>query len=421
MNKVLVRIAARNVLRHGKRTIITALVLTAGIGMFIFFDSILAGMDRMTIDSMVDFSESSLALMSQDYKEEGRALPIEPRYGIPDSTGVEARLRQLLPDLQALTPRTQFAAFASNRVDSIPVVGTAVVPRSDAQVFGIAANIEKGAWLGEEEGQIVIGASLGRDLGVGVGDWLILSARAVDDSLNADEFLIVGLVNVPAQEISQSGIFMSFDSAKALLGENLPVTGLFASLPRARTLDLELNASAKAAEAVSKAFPNLASRPIKEAAGDYLAMRNMKAKYSSLIILVVLLIAGVGIVNTILMSVYSRVKEIGILRAYGMRPANIKRLFSLEGMFIGLVGSLGGVALGCLGVWASIRWGIPLDKMMGNLDMGGIPIGGALRGEWHISTIMMGFIFGVLASWASARIPSSKAGKLEITDALRFV
>ncbi|TXT42769.1 MAG: lipoprotein-releasing system permease protein [Spirochaetes bacterium] len=84
MNKVLVRIAARNVLRHGNRTLITALVLTAGIGMFIFFDSILAGMDRMTIDSMVDFSESSLALMSQDYKEEGRALPIEPRYGIPD-------------------------------------------------------------------------------------------------------------------------------------------------------------------------------------------------------------------------------------------------------------------------------------------------------------------------------------------------
>lgn len=421
MNKVLLRIAARNVLRHGKRTLITALVLTAGIGMFIFFDAILAGMDRMTIDSMVDFSESSLVLMAKGYKEEGRALPIGEEYGIGNPKAVAEKLPQVLPGLKALTPRTQFAAFASNRIDSLPVVGTAVEPASDAQVFGIASNVKEGSWLGEEEGQIVIGSALAKDLGLKVGDWLILSARAVDDSLNADEFQIVGTVSVPAMEISQSGIFLSYDSAKALLGETLPTATIAVSLPRAATLDLELEASAQAAGLALAAFPDLAARPIKEAAGDYLAMRNMKAKYSSLIILVVLLIAGVGIVNTILMSVYSRVKEIGVLRAYGMRPSAIKRLFSLEGMLIGLIGSAGGVAFGCLGVAASIRWGIPLDKMMGNLDMGGIPIGGALRGEWHLATIAAGFAFGVLASWVSARIPSSRAGKLEITDALRFV
>ncbi len=105
-------------------------------------------------------------------------------------------------------------------------------------------------------------------------------------------------------------------------------------------------------------------------------MRNMKAKYSSLIILVVLLIAGVGIVNTILMSVYSRIKEIGVLRAYGMLPGQIRRLFALEGTMIGLIGSLGGIFLGSLLVWWSVKWGIPLDKMFSGLDLGSIPMGG---------------------------------------------
>ena len=150
-------------------------------------------------------------------------------------------------------------------------------------------------------------------------------------------------------------------------------------------------------------------------------MRTMKAKYSSMIIVVVLLIAGVGIVNTVLMSVYARIKEIGVLRAYGMNPRQIRRLFSLEGMMIGAIGSLGGVAFGGLLVWWSIRWGIPLDKMFGGLDMGSIPIGGVMRGEWHPATMAAGFAFGVVASWISARIPAKRAGRLEITDALRFV
>jgi putative ABC transport system permease protein len=426
MTRILVHIALRNVLRYGKRTLITALVLTVGIGMFILGDSVLAGMDRMTIDSMVEFSESSLMVMNPLYKENMRGFPLEPEYGIPESKAVIERVSQILPEARAITPRTQFAAIASNRIDSLPVFGTIVEPESDARVFGIATNLSEGSWFpaleeATPDRQIVLGKALAKDLGLATGDWLILSARAVDDSLNADEYLITGIVDIPAQQISQSGIFISYGAAKELLGEDLPVTTLAIALPRSTTLDDELAKSEIAFQTLISSFPNLTGISIQEAAGDYLAMRTMKAKYSNIIILVVLLIAGVGIVNTILMSVFSRIKEIGVLRAYGMFPAQIRRLFSLEGLMIGTIGSLGGVLLGCFGVWATIQWGIPLDKLMGNIDMGGIPLGGKLQGEWHPATIAIGFIFGVLASWISARIPASKAATFEITDALRFV
>ncbi len=421
MTRVLVAIAFRNVLRHGKRTLITSLVLTAGIGMFIFFDSILAGMDRMTIDSMVDYTESSMQVTTAEYMKDSRAFPL--KYGIPSPEAVIGRIDELLPEAVASTPRTAFMAYASNRIDSLPAMGTAIDPVRDRKVFKLSEHLAAGVWLDPDaaDNEILVGQGLAKDLGLGVGDWLVLSARAVDDALNADEFRIVGLLDVPAQEVSQSGVFVSYGAAKALLGEDLPVTMINVSLPKSATLDQELGNSEKAAQAVLGAFPGLAARPIAEAAKDYMAMRNMKAKYSSLIILVVLLIAGVGIVNTVLMSVYSRIKEIGVLRAYGMLPGQIRRLFSLEGMMIGVIGSLGGVLLGCVLTWWSIRWGIPLDKMFAGLDLGSIPIGGALRGEWHPATIIQGFAFGVVASWISARIPAKKAGKLEVTDALHFV
>ncbi|MHB9152221.1 MAG: ABC transporter permease [Spirochaetales bacterium] len=421
MTRVLASIAFRNVLRHGKRTLITALVLTVGIGMFIFFDSILAGMDRMTIDSMVDYTESSMRVMTAEYRKNSRGYPLE--YGIDSPESVMRRIAEAVPEVIASTPRASFVAYASNRIDSVPVIGTAIDPARDKGVFKLAEHLAAGTWLAPDssENEILVGKGLAKDLGVGLGDWLVLSARAVDDTLNADEFRIVGILDVPAQEISQSGIFIGFGPARTLLGENLPVTTIAVSLPKSATLDEELSASTKAAASVRSALPGMEAIPIADAAKDYMAMRNMKAKYSSLIILVVLLIAGVGIVNTILMSVYSRIKEIGVLRAYGMLPGQIKRLFSLEGLMIGFIGSLGGLILGGILVWWSVRWGFPLDKMFSGLDLGAIPIGGALHGEWHPSTMLAGFLFGVIASWISARIPAKKAAKLEVTDALHFV
>lgn len=427
MKGMLFSIALRNVLRHGSRTLITAIVMTVGIGMFIFFDSILAGMDRMTIDSMADYTESSLSVMTREYKKDIRALPL--RLGFEEPELAAKNLLASLPHALAITPRTNFLGFASNRIDSLPVIGTVVNPGTDPTVFKISRGIAKGRWLsvsdapkdGSTGNEIVIGKGLAADLGLGVGDWLVLSADTIYETRNADEFQIVGILDVPAPEVTKSGLFMEYGSAKNFLGDQLPVTELDIALPRNPALDADLKASVEAAAIVSATFPKLTSTPIAEAANDYLAMRNMKSKYSYMIILVVLLIAGVGIVNTILMSVYSRIKEIGVLRAYGMEKKQIKRLFSIEGVIIGFIGSLGGALLGSALVWWGSTAGIPLDAMMGKLDLGNMPLVGTLRGEWHPAMILFGAVFGIAASWVAARIPAKKASKIEVTDALRFV
>lgn len=418
MKRILVAIALRNVLRHGKRTLITAIVMTVGIGMFIFFDAILAGMDRMTIDSMVDYSNGSVAVMTPEYRKDKAVLPLDR--GIPDPESVIGQIAALAPRAEGIAPRTDFLAYASNYVDGKPVRGTALDPLRDPDVFSLRSGIVAGGWISSAR-EVLIGRALAAELKVEAGDWIILQASTVDDRINADEFMVAGILDVPVPEVNDSGVFLGFEGAKTLLGEALPVSVLHVALPREGSLDAELQEARRLGDRIESGIPGLAAEPVGEAARDYLAMRSMKAKYSMLIILVVLLIAGVGIVNTILMSVYSRVREIGVLRAYGMGGKDIRRLFSLEGLMIGIVGSLGGAVFGAILVWWSMRFGIPLDKMIGKIDLGPVPLPGALFGEFHPQIFLLGMLFGILASWVAAGIPARKAARLEVTDALRFV
>ncbi len=414
------KIALRNVFRHGRRTAITAVVMMMGIGFYIVYDAIISGMDRLAIDTMVHYTTSYLKVQTPAYVADETGTPLD--YGIPDPEGTAAAIRKAAPQLTGVTPRTLFIGQASNYVDAEPVFCAVVDPARDAKVFDLAANIAKGAWLSAAGGQrnaVVVSADLARDLGLGLGGTIVLSARTVYDNDNADEFTIVGIAD-PGLSLSAK-LYMSYADARVFLGDGLPVTELDASAPRAPNLDLELSSSAAAAAAVRAALPFLNAQPIGESAKDYLAVRNSKEKGSFMIVLVILLIAAVGIVNTILMSVYSRVREIGVLRAYGMTALDIKKLFVREGLIIGAIGSLAALALG----GGLVAWlhgtGLSLGSMFKGLDLGAFPANGVLYAEWRPSAFVIGLVFGLVASWLAARSPAKRAARLEPTDALHFV
>jgi putative ABC transport system permease protein len=421
------KIALRNVVRHKKRTVLTGVVMMVGIGLFIAYDSILSGMDRLTIDSMVAYSSSYLKLRTPEYVADAMGTPLD--HGIADPAAAMAAMRKAAPGLVEATPRTLFIAQASNYTDAEPVMAAAVEPATDARVFDVAKSVGQGSWLGKggataEAGggkEVVIAQTLAKELGLKVGDSLLLTARTLYDNENADEFLIVGIVDKTASLTGTASVYIGYPAARTFLGEALPVTEIDASGPAAASLDAQISGSARSAGLVKAALPALAVDPVGFFAKDYLALRNSKSKGSLMLIAMILLIAAVGIVNTILMSVYARIREIGVLRAYGMTPKDIRRLFTREGLIIGAIGSVAGLALGALIVWYMASVGLNAGQVFGNVDLGAIPISSVLRGEWKPATFVTGFVFGVFVAWLAARIPAKRAGKLEPTDALRFV
>jgi putative ABC transport system permease protein len=101
-----------------------------------------------------------------------------------------------------------------------------------------------------------------------------------------------------------------------------------------------------------------------------------------------------------------------------MTPRDIRRLFTLEGLALGLAGSTLGVALGALLDFLLIARG--LDMAVYSQSLGSLPVSGILRGEWNPKTMLIGFAFGMVMSLLAARIPARRAARLEPTEALRF-
>ena len=137
------KIALRNTIRHGRRTIITAVVMMVGIAIFIFFDSMLAGLDRMAIDNMESYTLSSMKIRTPAYVDDIEATPLDK--GIPHPQQVLAAV-----SAQGLSgaARLRFVARLSNYTDEIPVLADAVDPAADQRVFKLAQAVTAGSWLG---------------------------------------------------------------------------------------------------------------------------------------------------------------------------------------------------------------------------------------------------------------------------------
>jgi len=365
---------------------------------------------------MADYTVGSLEIRTPAYVDDIEAAPLDKGLPQPSRTQATAAAQGLVA-----APRVRFVARVSNYTDEIPVLADAVDPVADARVFTLAHVVSPGRWLSDHEHQVVLGAELARELKVGVGDSILVSAQTVHDATNADEYTVAGLLSTPAAEVNQGGLYMGLDDARALLdtptGPNGLVTEIDVALPRASSLEAALAQGDAAAARLRAALPDLRVDSLRNLGASYLALRNAKATYSMVPVLIVLGISAVGIINTILMSVFSRVREIGVLRAYGMTPRDIKRLFTLEGVSLGIAGSLLGVGLGAFLDWLTIRFGIDLGGMSNSWSL---PVNGILHGEWNPKTMLVGFLFGIVVSLLAARVPARRAARLEPTDALRF-
>jgi putative ABC transport system permease protein len=341
-------------------------------------------------------------------------------YGIPDVAAVKAFLRQDKRVL-AVSERLRFVGQLSNGQDALPVQIIAVNPHDDDQVFSLAAYRTGDSLAVKTEGPtIMLGKKLAAELGLQIGSWVTLSARTRYDAQNAQDFLVTALLDTPDPTINNGNAYISFDTAEPFLDLEGLRTELVVRMQKRVNLKDAMKDSDEIAAKVNSAFPDLSAKSFGEIGRQFLELSKAKSKGAGMIIFIMMIIAGVGIANTVLMSVYSRIREIGVLRAFGLTARDIRRLFLLEGGLIGLVGSLAGVAFGILLDAYFIFWGMPLDAMMGNIDMG-LPVGGNLYGEWNPDQMLTAAIVGILIALFASCSPAKRAGKLEVTNALRFV
>ena len=146
----------------------------------------------------------------------------------------------------------------------------------------------------------------------------------------------------------------------------------------------------------------------------------LKRTFGFLLGLIVLIIAAIGIVNTMLMAVMERIPEIGTLKAMGFSNAKIIRMFLYEGGIIGGFGSFIGSVLGFLFSLYFVFVGLDYTQQFKGTAMN-FPMKWIFKGELSFMTIVWVFVFGVAVSVLATLLPVRKAAKLEPIDALRHV
>ncbi len=414
--KFLVSLAWKNLSRYHRRTIITALALAVGLGIFIFVDAWLKGAEEESERNLVWYETASARILDDEYWENKDNLPIKYTIKEPESIITQLEKRNV-----PAAPRTVFRGEIIVHQDPYEEDGSMMAkiigidPARDEEVFNFKNTIVDGRYLEEDEDAVLLGAWFAEDLGAEVGYPLIIVTRTKDGYYQTIHAKVAGIVNCPNPVINRSSVFIPLKTADYYLdmrGEvteiNLRFSDRNTAEKRAETIEEELSLPAKGLEVL----------PWQTLGADYVALASAKQGGSSFFLFLVFVIAAVGITNTMLMAVYERMRELGMMRALGMKDNQIHLTFLFEAGGIGLLGAAGGLLLGSSLTWWVVTYGVDFSFLLRDMDIG-YRISGVMYGAWNPQGMVQAVIFGVLLSMVVAYFPTRRALKKPITECLR--
>ena len=410
--RFLLRLAWKNLGRHRRRTAITAAALAVSVATFIFMDSMLRGIDQESQRNLVRYETGAGRVVSAaQYRDLRR---IELQHEIVDYRALRAWLSARGV---ANAPRVTFAGELFFGEGSLPVRLVGIDPAADPQVFALPETVLPGGeFLTAGEPGLLLGAWMSADLGIAAGDFVAVRTRTRHGAMQVLELEVVGILLSPNPTINKGVGFLPLDVAQY----DLDMAGVTevalgapgAGLGRPRALE-RLSAE------LAGAFPAAAVAGWPELAPDYLALRESKSSSNGLLLFLIFLIAAVGISNTMLIAVYERIREFGMMRALGMDDAAIRAAMVLEAGALGLLGSLAGLAAGAAATWWLVTWGLDLSGLYGNVNIG-YRVTGIFRGAWNPGLMLGALLFGVAASMLIALLPARRALRLDVVQCLRY-
>ncbi|MGE5592403.1 MAG: ABC transporter permease, partial [Betaproteobacteria bacterium] len=381
-----------------------------GLAALIEVDCIMAGVDRDAIDNLINLETGDVRIHAQGYFAKRESLPIDRTL---DPDAVLTALKDVAK-IRAATPRLMFGARLNTGWEEIPVTGVGIDPERNSQVFTLAEYVE-GKWLTRGAAEALVGYDLARVLELAPGDTFTLVTRTRDRAFQAIDLTVAGIIRSPHPQVNSGQVYLPLDVASQALALGGAATEVvLKTQDGARVEDVSRNVRA----ALEDAGISGEVLTWRDAASDFLAISQSKQGFSALLIFMILVIAVVGVVNTILLGAMERVREIGMMKAMGMTTREIVLLFMLEATGIGVLGSITGCLIGIAGNAYLVSHGINILESYKGLDIG-YPIAGVIRGAWNWPMIAEAFLLGIVVSWVASYIPARRVAAQDPIVSLR--
>jgi ABC-type lipoprotein release transport system permease subunit len=412
----IIKMAWRNVWRNSRRSLIAAVAIVLSMILLIFFAAFMDGTDQAIYGNTVRLYGGNVLIHAPGYREKSNRLPMLP---VEDVDAVLAAA-QSQPNVRVASKRINTGGLVSNRDASHAVNITAIEPQNEAPISLVAENIIAGRFLMPGDGDnVVIGKALADHLNVSVGDRVSLLGRRKDESMRQRSMTVVGIFDLGLGEAEKNLLFMNLPAAQTLYNLRDEVTEVAVILEKIGEEDGVISN-------IAPAFPNHEVDSIYTLHPEFAEALNIDRAIGILLGGILLLMAGIGILNLMLMAVFERTREMGVLAAMGMKGRQVMSLFILEGAFIGLVGAV----IGCLLGWLLVAWlgrtGLDFTALFEGQDLGDYGeiyalMGTVLYPAISTTTIISYGVAAVVIGGLAALIPAWQASRKEPAESLHHV
>ena len=409
MSKFLL-LAFRNVFRNRRRTLMTLLMVGGGVVGLLLAGGYFAFMTQGLRESTIEDGLGHMQIFTADHFRRDEVHVLDT--GIENWRQVAARV-STGGHVRGVAPRIEFYGMVSNGQKSSVYLGNAVDPAAE-QSLGFRQNLDAGRDLSSTSSGVVeaiVGVGLAKSMNVKVGDGLTLLAVTADGALNGVDVQVVGIANHGIAELDQRYLRISLGSAQRLL-QTERITNLVVGLDKTENTDAVAAAIAPRLRGLPQ---ELTLKKWIDLATYYKQVRQLFNGIFLFMGLIVFFMVLMSSVNTLLMSMFERTREIGTMLAMGTPRLWIVALFMLEATILGVLGAGGGVIIGNLLGVAINAAGLHMPP----------PPGYTMAISFHVlhlPGLMVGSSILVVVSLAAASIlPAIRASRLQIAEALAHV
>ncbi len=404
--------AVRNLGRNGRRTMLAATSVGLSIMLITVMNGMIGGFMGSIVRNFTKNDTGHVNITTEGYRERERFSPVTE--AMDDSAAVIEALRGA-PGLEKarFAERIRFGVLLSSDGGNKAALGIAGDPETERGLLMLDRSVLEGGRYLAGPGEAILGESLARDLGLGVGDTLKVLTQRADYGTGYKRFRVTGIFRTRVNTLDNAVFQIGLDDARELLALGEGAQQILVMLPDYRKADA-------AAEAIGTALAAAGIAGLSVRAwtgmGDFARFILMVDSIYVWMYLAVALLGAFIITNIMMMVVLERRKEIGILKSMGMTDGGVLSLFLAEGTLMGVMGSAIGAALGlCVNlVMGKVGWDMSAAMAGFTWPMDNV-VYFTVSLPWTAALFLMGS--GVSA--AVSLLPSRSAALMNPIDAIR--
>lgn len=404
------RLAWRNVWRQRRRTFLIAGAMGVIVSFLMVYDGIIVGFEQGIYGNAIQVMGGNIQVHAPGYREATVSNPLLP---IEDPDGI-VQAAESHPDVILATKRIITGGLVTNREGAFSVTIIGLEPDKEARVSIEAQNISAGRYLTPDDGDLIlIGQGLANVMDVAVGDRITMVGNSTHEQTRQRTMTIVGIYDLGVASIEKGTIYMSLNEAQQLFGLDGQVTKIVINLD-------QIGQESGVVDTIHAQIPGYEIETWETSSPELKTAIEMDKTMVGIFGIIMLGIAAIGILNLLMMAVFERTREIGVLGALGLKPRQITILFLLEGILIGAAGAMLGAILGTFFSGALSYFGLDFSAYADMADYTALlsdrfyPQFVPLNALRHGLTVL---IIAALAAFSPAR----QAARHEPAEALHYV